>query len=273
MPLDYIRVVAVRSEKTHLGGGDYAETEGQIPGSPFLARVYRDAQKVFDRDEAGSGNASVDRMPRLSVKDAACPVREGDVWLVPQPGGGTRRASVLLARRYSDRTQYDLEMGAEGDAGASNSGAVPGPLGSPPAPAAQTQIDALTAQLTRLETDLMTSLRTASLPQIAENVALAQTTSAAPIAVPAAPITDYLVSPPVLSAARTDFAYSNAQGGRILKTTYRNPDTSTAAWTVQAPSGETFATTDGGAGLSVIIMQPGESRTMETTSATTAGQV
>lgn len=151
MPLDYVRVVAVRSEKTHLGGGDYAETEGQLPGSPFLARVYRDAQKVFDRDEAGSGNASVDRMPRLSVKDAACPVREGDVWLVPQPGGGTRRASVLLARRYNDRVQYDLEMGAEGDAGASNSGAAPGPLGSPPAPTAQAQIDALTAQLGALQ--------------------------------------------------------------------------------------------------------------------------
>lgn len=115
MPLDYVPVVAVRSERIHLGGGDYGETEGQIPGSPFLARVYRDAQKVFDRDEAPVGNASVDRMPRLSVKDAACPIREGDVCLLPQPGGGTRRASVLLARRYSDRVQYDLEMGAEGD--------------------------------------------------------------------------------------------------------------------------------------------------------------
>lgn len=121
----------------------------------------------------------------------------------------------------------------------------------------------------------MTSLRQSSNPQIAANLAIPQSTSSVPIALPALPVSDYTISAGTLAAARTDYAYSNNQGGRILKTTYVNPLASTAAWTVvaSAAAAEVFNATDFSGPQTQFVLQPGESRTMITQSTTSAEQV
>jgi len=205
--------------------------------------------------EAGNAPTDIRELDTVVRADG----RQRRVAFVSDEGGQGDHFKVYLVAVTSGTS------GTEGDA-------QPAPGGNPalpPVPSAQAQIDALTQQIGTI----MTSLRQSMLPQLAELIAPAQTTSAAPLAAPALPVTDYLIQAPVITAARTDFAYSSGSYPRILKTTYKNPEASTAAWTVTANTGETFATTDGGAGLTSIIMQPGESRTMETTSATTAGQV
>lgn len=268
MPLDYVPVVVVRSQRVHLGGGDYDETEGQVPGSPFLARVYRAAQNQFDRDEAASGNASVDRMPRLSVRDPLCPIREGDVALLPQPGGGTRRASVLLVRPYGDRIQCDLEMGAEGDAAGA-----PGPLLTPPSPTAQAQIDALTTQLG----DLMTYIKSTPAATRLQVLTTQQSgsTLAAPLTVPPANIDQVIVSR-TLSAAATDFLFSASQSGRALIMAFSNAIGSTANLTLSAQTNETIAgpaTALNPAVAQTYVLQPGESLTLANTGAAAWTQV
>lgn len=114
MPLDPVPVVIVRAARTHIGGGDYAEVEKPLAGSPFLARVYRAAQSSALRDEAAPGTATLDEMQRLSIADPACPVQVGDIAYLPRLNGSYTRARIVRLRFYSDRMQYDLETGAEG---------------------------------------------------------------------------------------------------------------------------------------------------------------
>lgn len=116
MPLESVAVRVVRPVRTRTATAGKTTTEAEIDGSPFLARVYRVAETAVDRDEAAPATATLDRMQRLSVPDPACPIRVGDIALLPQPGGGTRRAKVLRPRPYGGRVQYDLELGVEGDA-------------------------------------------------------------------------------------------------------------------------------------------------------------
>ena len=151
MPLDYVPVTVARPVSTVSATfGGSAPTLMQLAGSPFLARVYRVAQTTVGRDEAQPGTATLDEMQRLSVMDPACPIQVNDIAFLPQADGSTRRAKVLRVRRYADRTQYDLETGAEGDAPAG-----PGALSTLPPPAGvQAQIDALTQQFTTLQTQL-----------------------------------------------------------------------------------------------------------------------
>lgn len=123
MSLEIVSIPILSAARTHLGGGDYAEAETQIAGSPFAGRVYRAAQNTVGRDEAAPGVATVDQMPRMSIYDPACPVKVGMIALLPDPQGTTAlvplpgtftRAKVIRVRgRYGDRVQYDLETGAE----------------------------------------------------------------------------------------------------------------------------------------------------------------
>lgn len=142
MPLALVLIVVVRAVKTYLGGGDYAEAEAQVPGSPFLARVYRAAQSSVGRDEAAEGTATLDEMQRLSVMNPACPLAVGDIAFLPRADGTFTRAKVVRLRFYSDRVQCDLETGAEGTALPEN---LP-MLTSAEQQALQAQIDALTQQ-------------------------------------------------------------------------------------------------------------------------------
>ena len=124
MSLELVSIPVLQATKTHIGGGDYAEVEALITGSPFKGRVYRTAQKaITGRDQAQDGVAMVDQLPRLAVYDPLCPIGEGMIALLPDPLGtftlvplaGTyTRAKVLRVRgRYGDRIQYDLETGAD----------------------------------------------------------------------------------------------------------------------------------------------------------------
>lgn len=150
MPLKPVTVAVVRAVKTHLGGGDYAEVECPLAGSPFTGRVYRTLQKTTTDDEAAPGIAPLDEMQRLSILDPACPVQVNDTCLLPLPSGSVQRAKVVRVRRYGDRCQYDLETGAEGDASAASA------LGPalPPAVSVQAQLDQKQAQLDALSAEI-----------------------------------------------------------------------------------------------------------------------
>lgn len=145
MPLDYVPVRVTRLVRTRTATGGHINAESELAGSPFLARVYRVASKSVERDEAQPATATVDKLRRLSVLDPACPISVGDMAYLPLPGGIFERAKALLVRAYADRTQYDLETGAEGDA--------------PPAVGGttvqlQAELDALTAQFTAQNTQI-----------------------------------------------------------------------------------------------------------------------
>ncbi len=147
MPLKPVPVAALRTVKTHLGGGDYAEADFPLAGSPFTGRVYRTLQKTTTDNESGPGIAPLDEMQRLSIMDPACPIQVNDICLLPLPSGAVQRAKAVRVRRYSDRCQYDLETGAEGDSAATSA------LGPalPPAVSVQAQLDALTQELSTLQ--------------------------------------------------------------------------------------------------------------------------
>ncbi len=162
MPLDYVPVRVVRLVRTRTAAAGKTTAEAELPGSPFLARVYRVSQSSVDRDEGQPAVATLDQMQRLSVLDPACEIRVGDIAFLPQPDGTTQRAKVLRPRRYGIRTQYDLETGADGDAPLPAPGQLPV---LPPTPSAQAQIDALTAQLAAQQTQIGDLIMAASLPQ------------------------------------------------------------------------------------------------------------
>lgn len=144
MPLDYVRLKIVRLVSVVTAtGGLSAPLESELAGSPFLARVYRAAQSSVLRDEAQAGTATLDEMRRVSILNPACPAEVGDIAYLPRPDGTTTRAKIMRPRRYTDRVQYDLETGAEGDG--STISAAGNPL--PPSASAQSQIDALTLQI------------------------------------------------------------------------------------------------------------------------------
>ena len=115
MPLEYVPVRVVRPGGTVSATfGKSAPFETEIAGSPFMARVYRVSQTTVERDEAQAGTATVDQMQRLSVLDPTCPIQVNDIALLPRADGSFTRAKVIRPRPYSDRIQYDLEIGAEG---------------------------------------------------------------------------------------------------------------------------------------------------------------
>lgn len=164
MPLSFVRVIVVRSVKTHLGGGDYAEADCPLAGSPFTGRVYRTLQKTTTDDEAGPGIAPLDEMQRLSIMDPGCPIQVNDICLLPLPNVSVQRAKVVRVRRYGDRTQFDLETGAEGDALLASA---IGPA-LPPTVSVQAQLDQKQAQLDALTQELSTLQMAFSLPAQAQ---------------------------------------------------------------------------------------------------------
>ena len=151
MPLAPVPVRVVRLVKTRTATAGYTTAEADLAGSPFTARVYRAPSATVNRDEAAPATATVDGLRRLSVLDPACPIRIGDVAYLPLPDGTAERAKVLLVRRYADRLQCDLETGAEGDVAPGVGGAT---SSLPPSASAQAQIDALTAQLGQVSSEL-----------------------------------------------------------------------------------------------------------------------
>jgi len=108
MSLNVVNVPVRRLARVPTSTGGYTEAQNAIEGSPFPARCYRKPELTIPRDEANPGIATVDPMRAVSFLSPAPAVLVNDLVLLPDGVVG----KIVRVRAYDDRTQCDLETGA-----------------------------------------------------------------------------------------------------------------------------------------------------------------